>query len=108
MDDLKKVFRIESKMGIYNVPDLLSLHIEWVDFILESGEIIIRNKKDDNFLYHMLFHEKMNSAVALPLFKKGIVSDIVVLNSHKMNHYGNKKYRELCALREVCSNILQQ
>ncbi len=106
--DKKNEFRLKSKMGIYEVPALLSYQIEWVDFILESGEIMIRNKKDDNFLYHMLFHEKMNSAMALPLFKKGIVSDIVVLNSRNLNYYGSKKYRDLCILNEICSNILQQ
>lgn len=102
-----KRFLPKEAKGIYPVPPLLTEEVEWVDFILESGEALILNRPRSHFLGDLLLHSRMHSAMALPLFDKGGVSDIVILNSSRKNHYGRGTSRDLLALGQICSNFLK-
>lgn len=104
---LRKRFQCAESKGIYDVTELLKEESEWLDFLLEIREVLILNQRAPHFLKGILLHKKMNSAMVFPLFHKGSISDIVILNSRRENHYGNKNSRNLQILGSICSNLLK-
>ncbi|OQY34708.1 MAG: hypothetical protein B6241_03985 [Spirochaetaceae bacterium 4572_59] len=99
-------FKCSESRGIYDVPATLSGHCEWLDFILDSRESLILNQPSPHYYGKILFIPGMRSAMALPMFSNKAVSDIVILNSRRENHFGHKNSTNLHLLGNICSNLL--
>lgn len=100
-------FKCSESRGIYKVPATLSDSSEWVDFILDSRESLILNRPSSHYYGEILFIPEMKSAMALPMFSKKAVSDIVILNSRSENHFGHKNSTNIHLLGNICSNLLK-
>ena len=92
-------------MGIYPSPRIL-YHQEWIAFLRESREMLVLNSRKHHFLESLLLDKNMNSALAFPLFNKQSVSDILILNSSREDHYGKSNCRAVLSLGTVCSGML--
>jgi hypothetical protein len=104
---LRRNFQRAESKGIYEVAEVLPEDSEWLDFLLDCREILILNQRASHFLKGLFLHESMGSAMAFPMFHKGTISDIVILNSRHENHYGSQNSRNLQQLSAICSNLLK-
>ncbi len=102
-----ETFSLSLGLGIYRFPAKFDRDMEWVDFLFHCGDSLVLNRRSGkNFLNGILMNPDMKSGYVLPLFKKNTISDMVVLNSRVINHYGRKNCTDLCSLGRICSDLL--
>jgi len=109
LDSEGKKIRLKQQdcRGIYPLPETLPASSGWTSFLLECREMAVLNNPAPHPLSGLLLHEKMRSGIALPMFKKNEVSDIVILNSRKDNHFGSSNCCRLIRLSGICSNLIK-
>jgi len=97
--DLAQIYQIDSndnwikiqKKGIFDVPETECEELkDWMEFVMDCRQIVVQNSRSTSIFPSMFLHKKMSSALLCPIRDESRFFYVVLLNSLKENHYGQK------------------
>ncbi len=98
--------RIMYRRGAGDAPKLLSRKAEFLSFLEDSEESLVILNRNQIFFKDIFLHEKMNSAVALPLFTPKARIGVLIVNSEKPNFYNRERFYFLDSFTRLAAGML--
>ena len=98
--------RLMYRRGLGDAPKRLSRKTEFIDFIEDSEESLVILDRNRPFFKDIFLHDRMNSAIALPLFTPKARLGVLIVNAEKPNFYNRERFYFLDSFAQLGAGML--